>query len=229
MKSDMEALIEDLRAYTSDDVANPWREQDETELDLPGAAALRRDYLRRYLAVRPAPRVLLLAEAAGYQGCRFSGIALTCERMLLGHHKRVGPQDIFLTPETVERTSRVTDGMPNTRARLGYNEPTDTMVWQAALDAGLRPESFLLWNIFPFHPHPATNPLANRTPQEAELAAGLTFARRIIDMYRPPLIFAIGRKAQQMLAQGGIPSVALRHPANGGATEFRRGFQQAIQ
>ena len=113
MKSDMEALIEDLRAYTSDDVANPWREQDETELDLPGAAALRRDYLRRYLAVRPAPRVLLLAEAAGYQGCRFSGIALTCERMLLGHHKRVGPQDIFLMPETVERTSRVTDGMPD--------------------------------------------------------------------------------------------------------------------
>ena len=57
----------------------------------------------------------------------------------------------------------------------------------------------------------------------------MIFARRIIDMYRPPLIFAIGRKAQQMLAQGGIPSVALRHPANGGATEFRRGFQQAIQ
>ena len=125
METDIDALLEDLRAYTSQNVANPWREQDETELDLPGAAALRRDYLRRYLAVRPTPRVLLLAEAAGYQGCRFSGIALTCERMLLGHHKRVGPQDIFLTPETVERTSRVTDEMPNTRARRKRNSPRD--------------------------------------------------------------------------------------------------------
>ena len=73
METDIDALLEDLCAYASPNVANPWREQDETELDLPGASALRRDYLRRYLAARPAPRVLLLAEAAGYQGCRFPG------------------------------------------------------------------------------------------------------------------------------------------------------------
>ena len=52
-------------------------------LDLPGAAAARRANVARYLEERTAQRpVLLVGEAMGYAGGRFTGIAFTAERTL---------------------------------------------------------------------------------------------------------------------------------------------------
>ena len=45
----------------------------------------------------------MVAEAVGYQGGRFTGIAITCERMLLNKHKTIRPKDV--TPIRLERTS----------------------------------------------------------------------------------------------------------------------------
>lgn len=227
---DLKKLIEELAQYCGECVCNPWRAADEDENDVDHAAALRREWLWSYLAARRRAKVLFIAEAAGYQGCRFTGIPLTCERMLLNRHKQVGAAAVFPAgvPANVGRTSRVTAALNGARAAGGYNEPTDTVVWGTALDYGMAPQDFLLWNIFPFHPHRPGNALSNRTPTAAELAAGLVWAKRVLSLFPLETIFAVGRKSAETLQAAGIEAIALRHPANGGVGEFRRGFAAAM-
>ncbi len=111
----------------------------------------------------------------------------------------------------------------------GMNEPTDTYVWGAILDNGLDSRDVLLWNIFPFHPH-KDSPFSNRTPTDEELAAGLSYTRQLISLCQQPLrIGAIGRKAAETLQAAGIPAAATRHPANGGASLFRKQFAELIK
>lgn len=212
---------------SSETVTNPWRDDGEvTGIDTPGAAARRREWLAAYWRSRRTARILVIAEAAGYFGCRFSGIALTCERMLLGHHPRVAAADVF--PDEVpagELRTSVPAGLPKaTWRRLGMNEPTDTVVWGTLLDAGLPAQAFALWNIFPFHPHPRGKVFANRTPNTAELAQGLKLTRELLALLQPDIVIAVGRKSATTLADAGIDAVAVRHPANGGVPEFRRGM-----
>jgi hypothetical protein len=54
---------------------------------------LRRERLRRYLDDRRRASIVLVGEAAGYNGARFSGIAFTSERQLTG----TGPAEISAT------------------------------------------------------------------------------------------------------------------------------------
>ena len=87
----MEELIDKLCAYHHPDVFNPWSEYDVSCDISPDAPAIRCQQLREYLAPRlTRARIVLIAEAAGYQGCRFTGIPITCERMLLDQHKQIG-------------------------------------------------------------------------------------------------------------------------------------------
>ncbi|MCI5532405.1 MAG: uracil-DNA glycosylase, partial [Caecibacter massiliensis] len=150
----IEDFIHSLQTYTSPAVCNPWRDYDRT-CDLgPQAPEIRRHQLQEYLAQRIGQaRYLFVAEAAGYQGCRFTGIAITCERMLLGAHKQV--TSAMVLGHTGQRTSRPDSPYITSRPQRdhGMNEPTDTYVWGAILDNGLNPRDVLLWNIFPFHPH----------------------------------------------------------------------------
>ncbi len=56
---------------------------------------MRRDNLVAYLLPRLGrAKVFVVAEAVGYQGGRFTGIAITCERMLLDKHKTIRAKDI---------------------------------------------------------------------------------------------------------------------------------------
>ena len=222
------SFIDTLSAYRRFCVFNPWGEEDAA-LDVPGAAAVRRRQLSLYLARRIGrARIVFMAEACGYQGGRFSGIAMTCERMLLSRHPAVTAEMIL--GEAGTRTSRADSPLPlkETQRRCGFNEPTDTVVWGAAAEAGLLPEEFLLWNIFPFHPYQKGNPLTNRTPTEAELADGLSFAKIFLELAGTVQIFAVGKKSEETLATAGFNVIGLRHPANGGARQFREGLLAAL-
>lgn len=226
----IEDFIHSLQTYTSPAVCNPWRDYDRT-CDLgPQAPEIRRHQLQEYLAQRIGQaRYLFVAEAAGYQGCRFTGIAITCERMLLGAHKQV--TSAMVLGHTGQRTSRPDSPYMTSRPQReqGMNEPTDTYVWGAILDNGLNPRDVLLWNIFPFHPH-KDSPFSNRTPTDEELSAGLAYTRQLLALCQHPLrIGAIGRKAAETLQAAGIPAVATRHPANGGAGLFRKQFADLIK
>nr|WP_252894265.1 hypothetical protein [Veillonella denticariosi] len=116
------------------------------------AAQVRRNNLMAYLLPRLGrSKIFVVAEAVGYQGGRFSGIAITCERMLLDKHKAIRAHQI--TPVTLQRTSSSTSSMlKRTQQEQGFNEPTDTVVWSAIIEQGINPYDALLWNIFPLSP-----------------------------------------------------------------------------
>ena len=150
--------------------------------------------------------------------------------MFLGLHKTIGAQSIIGVPG--KRTSRPDSPYLTSTAqrRSGMNEPTDTYIWGAIVENGLDPQSVLLWNIYPFHPHKEGNLFSNRTPTNSELAAGLIYTQNLLALFCKNLhIAAIGRKSAETLNTAGIAAAAMRHPANGGARQFRRDFGEWLR
>src|SRR5436305_14606632 len=98
-------------------VVNPYRES-SPELDGPAAARRRRACLEAYLERVGVPRVGLLGEALGFRGGRFSGIAFTVERQL------VGPQErrLHSAGSPFQATSRNPDY---------WLEPSGSVLWDA--------------------------------------------------------------------------------------------------
>lgn len=186
-------------------VANPYRDTTEG-LDGPGAPRRRRRNLEAYLQTVGLPRLLLLGEALGYRGGRFSGIAFTSERQLAGGGREQLP---WAAAPPYRATSR------NPALWL---EPSGTIVWGAL---GGRPAGVLLWNAFPWHPWGARGPLSNRAPERALLTANLHVLERLLSELGGLRILAIGRTAQTALSLLGLEAPALRHPAHGGAAIFR--------
>ncbi|WP_101912383.1 uracil-DNA glycosylase [Megasphaera vaginalis (ex Bordigoni et al. 2020)] len=223
-------FIDSLKTYHAPAVFNPWSDYDERCDSGPSAPQIRCRQLHDYLQLRlHVARYLLVAEAAGYQGCRFTGIAITCERMLLDRHDTVTGAAII--GRQGKRTSRPDCAFMTSRAQRekGMNEPTDTYVWGALAQNALAAETVILWNIFPFHPRKAS-PFTNRTPSDAELAAGLSYTRRLLALFpTTPHVGAIGRKAAETLQHAGIDAAVMRHPANGGASLFRKQFAAWVQ
>lgn len=221
-------FIEKLADYHHPDVFNPWADYDP-DYDVASARSIRRKQLARYLIHRiENARILLIAEACGYQGGRFTGIAMTCERMILNEHPYIDSQ-MVLGCQGKRTSRRDSPFIPReTQRTRGFNEPTDTVVWNAALSAGLGPNDFLLWNIFPFHPHKEDHALSNRTPTESELQDGLFFTEELLKLTGPLPVYAIGRKSEQTLTGAGYQVTGLRHPANGGATLFREGLRDSL-
>jgi len=216
----MQPFLDTLKRTPSPGVFNPWYEQDlENELG-PEGPAVRRQQLCAYLEERRSARWLLMAEAPGYQGGHFTGIAMTSERILLGHlrGKGIAPEAVFRSTPP-RRTSR-----PELRP-LGFTEPTATIVWGVILSAGLDPRDFVLWNAFPWHPwHPQRGRLTNRTPSETELAEGKPPLHALLEGFNFRQIIAIGAKSKKLLHVAGVEAPAVRHPANGGAPRFRQEF-----
>ena len=103
-------FVDWLGQYHGSFVHNPWGEVNpDLEIVIDGfdATRVRRDNLVAYLLPRLGrAKVFVVAEAVGYQGGRFSGIAITCERMLLEKHKTIRAKDV--TPIRLERTSSPT-------------------------------------------------------------------------------------------------------------------------
>ena len=196
----LDVLLDDLARASIGSTFNQFR--DAGPDDLPGAAAIRRQNLRHYLAERRAADVLALGEAAGYQGMRWSGIAFTSEF------------DLLAWGEPFRRTSR--------RVRP-WKEPSGTIVHGllAELDAERR---VILWNAVPTHPHVEGNPLSNRRPRSEEIVAGKAFAERLIAIVRPAIVIGVGRIACACFPD----ALYVRHPAQSGATAFRIGMRQAL-
>jgi uracil-DNA glycosylase len=169
---------------------------------MPAAASIRRANLSAYLEARRNARVMLVGEAMGYRGGRFSGIAFTSERTLAAWGRPFAA------------TSRRPDG---------WAEPSATIVHGAIAD---REDDVVLWNVVPAHPHHPDRPLSNRTPTAAEIAAGSPFLDAAIALVRPGLVVAVGRVGERLLGERADGRV--RHPAQGGATAFREGIAQLL-
>lgn len=194
------------------DVVDPYRDE-VPGLDGPRAARRRRRNLEAYLERVGAPRLVLLGEAMGYRGGRFSGIAFTSERQLAGS----GPERLPWAPDGAFAATSA-----NPRLWL---EPSGTVVWGAL---GGEAAGVLLWNAFPWHPHGARGPLSNRAPERTLLTVNLHVLERLLDAVAGARLAAVGRTAAAALATLGVEAPAVRHPSHGGATLFRAQVKELL-
>jgi uracil-DNA glycosylase len=178
-------------------------------LECREAPRIRRANATAYLNARAgcAP-LLLVGEAMGYAGGRFTGIAFTAERTLQAWG------------EPFEATSVRPEG---------WAEQSGTIVHGALAALGLEAGA-VLWNVVPAHPHRPGEPLSNRTPSVGELRAGAEVLGELIERLAPRAIVAVGRSAERALGELGLPcDASVRHPANGGATAFRTGLGRYVE
>jgi hypothetical protein len=200
-----DGLHELLMSYRGDGVFNQYRDTDP-HLDRPNGAAVRWSNLCHYLEAFARARYVLVGEAAGYAGCRFSGIPFTCEMQLVG-------------PERLSWTSGLEDHLAPTSAREAlWVERSAVMVWGA-----LRARTdCVLWNAFPWHPFGDGGPLTNRAPGR-DLGDGLNVLRCFLGLFPSARPIAIGRVAERALAQIGVSAPYIRHPSHGGKKKFTAG------
>lgn len=193
---------------TSAGLFNPWRSQCEHDLS-PDAAAQRLERLGDHLDC--SPRLILIGEACGYQGCRYSGIAFTSEKLLSsGAIPRIEP--------TGRLTSRA----------LPFSEPSATIVWRQLHAMGMAQRA-VLWNTLPLHPHLQGMPWTNRTPTPAEFEAGKAALTGLLEAFPRARIVAVGRHAGMRLRTLTSRSIHdVRHPARGGATLFASGLAALV-
>ena len=190
---------------------NPWRDRCETELR-PDGCVLRQERLRRHLDA-PNPRLLIIGEAPGYQGCRYSGLAFSSERLLM---EKAIPRMDGLDGE------RITDrGKP-------WSEPSATIVWGALYEHGLATDT-VMFNAVPWHPEGERGMHSNRTPSAGEKAHGLTYVPMLLNIFPAIQVAALGNTASDTLTGLGVAHVKLRHPANGGAGKFRAGLTDLVR
>lgn len=204
-----QALLDTLPAGR-DHLFNPWRDRcgEDTVGNSPQTKQQR---LAAHLSVKPY--WILCGEAAGYQGCRHSGIAFTSERLLLEG----------AIPRIQAPSERLTH-----RPRP-YSEPSATIVWRT-LNQLKMAERTVLWNALPLHPMRQGVSASNRTPTDEELWLGRPALELLLNHFSQAQVVAVGRKAEMLLTAMGIPlSAVVRHPANGGATEFARGLSSLME
>jgi hypothetical protein len=166
--------------------------------------------LRAHLATDAS--FVLLGEAAGYQGCKVSGIPFTSERLILeGAIPRIA----------------VPPGRLSSRPRP-WSEPSATTVWKTLHGLGIASRT-VLWNAYPWHPYKPGALHSNRTPSRVERQAGVTVVQGFLRLFPGAQVFAVGRNAENSLAELGIPATCLRHPSMGGAAAFAQQLQAAVR
>jgi hypothetical protein len=207
----MERLFELLTAYRNPRTFNQYRDVD-LALDREDGAEVRCRNLRLYLTVFADARFVLVGEAAGYAGCRFSGIPFTCEAQLSG-------------PERLSWTMglETEDGDPLARSSVHetpWVERSAKIVWQA-----LQAREYLdcvLWNALPWHPFGEGGALSNRAPGR-DLDDGLDVLRVLLALFPAAQPCAVGRVAQRALARIGVNAPYIRHPSHSGKRAFVAG------
>lgn len=220
-------FVQALKNKPSEELFNPWFERDVKHDVIPEAPEIRCRQLIRYLEERSeSAKHLFIAEALGYQGGHFTGIAMTSERILLGHQKKkygVTPEHVFkgLVPRRTSSPDFIAKGM---------TEPTATIMWGTLVDLGINPYEVVLWNAVPWHPFKSEKGiLSNRTPTAVELSAGLRHLDSFIDLFGDVNLIAVGRKCEESMEQLGKNYIGVRHPANGGAPKFKKQVKELMK
>jgi uracil-DNA glycosylase len=207
----LQALIE----FRSPNVFNPWRDYDQMDM-LSGGPIVRQERLLAHFDC--APEFMLIGEAPGYQGCHFSGVPFTNEKLICSG-----------------KIPRVAQARFTTRDNP-WSEPSATVIWSTLHDLGIA-STTVLWNAFAWHPY-AHGPYSdraynNRAPTKDELTRGSKALNLVLGHFlqtsTPPTIVAVGRIAQKTLTNLGVKyDAAVRHPSMGGATEFRQTMKKIV-
>jgi uracil-DNA glycosylase len=204
----IESFRELLYDHPSNDRAfNPYRDG-SPELDMDDAAAIRRENLEAYVCAHPdRPRFLVMMEAPGPWGCRFTGIPVTSEAQLLD-------------------PAFPLSGLGTSRGNEPLTEYSASIFWRVMQPFFPR---FIIWNAFPLHPHKREKPTSIRTPTASEIRTFVPLSRAIVDAIEPETILAVGRKAEHLITKElGLSAPYIRHPSQGGANLFSEGMSAAL-
>ncbi|MCC6477131.1 uracil-DNA glycosylase [bacterium] len=192
--------------HGGDGLFNPYCDFD-ARFEIEGGPQMRRENLRSYFEnFDSAPRILILGEAYGPWGGRFSGIPFTGEAPL----------------SQGELPFR---GVTTSRSAKPYRERTGDVFWG---ELALHAREFFVWNTLPFHPFHKDDPLSIRSPSRAEISASLYWLQIIIEILGPEKCLAIGRVAETALKEIGVNVTYIRHPSRGGIGKFREGMRSAF-
>ena len=191
---------------------NPYSDS-HPEWDLPDAPSIRTDNLKNYLDDhgrndhQRGIDLLLVAEAPGPWGCRFSGVPITSEAQLLN----------------VEFPAR---GRQSTRREVPFSEYSASIYWRI-----LAPyySTIFTWNTVPWHPYRSGKPDSIRTPRQAEINQFLPVLEAVVSWAGPRKIVAVGRKAENALGRIGATAEYVRHPSQGGARIFETGVLNILE
>lgn len=184
---------------STDGLFNQYKDIDK-KMDLPSASEIRRHNLHAYIkSFETQPSVVVVGEAAGPRGCRFSGVPFTSEKQLCNG----------ILPFLGKQSS--TKSNP-------YSENTATIFWGVMLRYY---PVFFAWNCVPLHPYSHGNRLSIRTPTASEIVEFSCLLAELLSLLKPKKIIAVGRKAQLSLEQSDITCTYVRHPSQGGARKFR--------
>jgi uracil-DNA glycosylase len=196
-------VFELLQAYRGDGAFNQYLESN-LELEKLDGPAIRRRNLRRYLCEFADASYLLVGEAAGYAGCRFSGIPFTGEAQIVGQGSLPWARGLGF-----EQSSRDEP----------WRERSGQIVWETL---GERHDC-VLWNAFPWHPH-GGKPLSNRKPRRSELRQCTEVLTCFLTLFPNAQVCAIGRVSEGKLKELGIDAPYIRHPSQGGKPQFVKGI-----
>lgn len=188
---------------------NPYR--DHCPMDAPGNGPEQKT-ARLAAHLDRVPRFVCVGEGPGYQGARYSGVAFTSERLLI---EGAIPGIAAIGHRLSVR------GNP-------FSEPSATIVWTTLYRLQIA-ENTLLWNCVQLHPHRLGEPWSNRTPTPDEVAIGQPALRLLKEAFPEAHFVAVGAKAKAALETAGIAAMAVRHPANGGASLFAQGMAKVIE
>lgn len=212
----VDELIKCLQSLpTIEGVFNPWLDQDHEfdsgDIDAP---EIRRQNLRRYLTPRiSTAKWLLLAEAPGYNGCKFSGIPMTSERQIIER-----TEDIF---PGLSRHSDISACLTS-KSVEGRTERTASIIWGIMLDKlKINPLDFVLWNSFPCHPYKYENRLTNAKPTKSMIETHKYVINEVINIFSDCRVIAMGDVAKSM---GLNPYAFTRHPSY----DFKRVFPKQL-
>jgi hypothetical protein len=191
-------------------VFNQYRDCND-QVDIPNAATIRTENLRRYMAeATETATILVVGEAAGPWGCRFSGVPFTSEKQLLDPS----------FPFHGNRSSRTIPTCP-TKVAPPFTSRTAEIFWSVMLPYYGR---FLAWDAFPLHSHKPYDVLTVRNPTKDEVSQFRIALCSIKEYIKPTRIVAVGKKAFEILNTLGEAPVYVRHPSRGGMKEFASGM-----
>nr|WP_292685631.1 uracil-DNA glycosylase [Novosphingobium sp.] len=161
-------------------VFNPWADRC-TIHDRSDAPQRRRANLTSMLnaAIETRAETIWIARDLGYRGGRRTGIPLTDEVHL-------------------DEAGRLLGDISYTKATTGpaVAERTAAIVWRMLTRVN---QPVMLWNVFPFHPHDANDPMSNRCHSRLERETTWPLLEALIEMLQPRQIVAIGRDAHMAL------------------------------
>lgn len=164
---------------------------------------------------------LFVGEAPGRSGCFLTGIPFT----------DINTLNTLDNPFIKDMKSQLDKDGATQLFTNCVKEDTSSAVWECLnqLHKKAIPSPLpLLWNIYPFYPWKygvSGKNRINRTPENYECDVGVKFLKYLLDCF-PCIkhIHAIGRKSEEALERKLY--FYIRHPANGGAPEFKRQFSE---